>query len=251
MRITIIILLVVCACSAHAQQVDKKLQNRIAEAVKAVRAQSNVVIGIHTHNDAGLAVANALSAVLAGSDHAQGTINGVGERCGNMDLTTLVANLQLKYHLDCLRPGTLQHLTEVSRYVYETANYNLVSGQPYVASSAFAHKGGMHVHAVQKDASTYEHVSPEEVGNTRKIIISELSGASNIAAKAGKDMYCEKPCTKNIAQSLTLAETMRHTGRVFQAGTQRRNLPHFAFACELARTGKLGKLKAFTPIRRA
>jgi len=103
-----------------------------------------------------------------------------------MDLIPLVANLQLKYRLDCLRAGALKHLTETSRYVYETANLNLVSGQPYVGTSAFAHKGGMHVHAVQKDVSTYEHVSPEAVGNSRKILISELSGASNIAAKAGK-----------------------------------------------------------------
>ena len=153
----------------------------IAEAVTAVKKQTGVMVGIHTHNDAGLAVANALAAIRAGAGHAQGTINGVGERCGNMDLITLIANLQLKYQLDCLKPNTLQRLTEVSRYVYETANYNLVSGQPYVGTSAFAHKGGMHVHAIQKDVSTYEHVSPESVGNSRKILISELSGVSNIA----------------------------------------------------------------------
>jgi len=157
----------------------------VAQATEAVRKQTSVKVGIHTHNDCGLAVANAQAAIHVGADHAQGTMNGVGERCGNMDLIPLIANLQLKYRLDCLRPGTLQHLTEASRYVYEIANYNLVSGQPYVGASAFAHKGGMHVHAVQKDVSTYEHVSPETVGNTRKILVSELSGVSNIA-KAGK-----------------------------------------------------------------
>ena len=144
----------------------------VAEAVAAVKKETSVKVGIHTHNDAALAVANALAAVRAGADHAQGTINGVGERCGNMDLIPLIANLQLKYDLDCLRPGTLRHLTETSRYVYEIANLNLVNGQPYVGGSAFAHKGGMHVHAVQKDASTYEHVTPEAVGNTRKILVS-------------------------------------------------------------------------------
>ncbi len=158
----------------------------VAQAVADVKKQTSVKIGIHTHNDAALAVANALAAVHSGADHAQGTINGVGERCGNMDLVPLIANLQLKYNLDCLRPGTLRHLTEVSRYVYETANLNPVNGQPYVGSSAFAHKGGMHVHAVQKDATTYEHIAPEAVGNNRKILVSELSGASNIAAKAGR-----------------------------------------------------------------
>jgi 2-isopropylmalate synthase len=154
--------------------------------------------------------------VLAGAGHAQGTVNGVGERCGNMDLTTLVANLQLKYDIDCLRPGTLQHLTEVSRYVYETANLNLVAGQPYVGPSAFAHKGGMHVHAVQKDASTYEHVSPEAVGNTRKILVSELSGASNIAAKAGKkfDIESDKATLRRVLEKV---QDLEHAGYQFEA----------------------------------
>ena len=119
-----------------------------------------------------------------------------------MDLITLIPNLRLKYNLDCLQGDTLQHLTEVSRYVYETANMNLSPGQPYVGSSAFAHKGGMHVHAVQKDVSTYEHVSPESVGNTRKILISELSGASNIAAKAGKrfDIEADKAVQRRVLE---------------------------------------------------
>jgi 2-isopropylmalate synthase len=160
-------------------------------AAAAAPPPTSAKIGIHTHNDCGLALANGQAAVRAGADHAQGTMNGVGERCGNMDLVPLIANLQLKYGLDCLAPGTLQHLTETSRYVYEIANYNLVSGQPYVGASAFAHKGGMHVHAVQKDASTYEHVSPETVGNTRKILVSEMSGVSNIATKAGRKFDIE------------------------------------------------------------
>jgi 2-isopropylmalate synthase len=173
-------------------------------------------IGIHTHNDAGLAVANALAAVQAGATHAQGTINGVGERCGNMDLTTLIGNLTLKYKLECLRPGLLSKLTEVSRFVHETANMPLISGQPYVGPSAFAHKGGMHVHAVQKDASTYEHVSPEAVGNTRKILISELSGASNIAAKAGQKFNIEHD--KQIQrQVLEKVQDMENAGYQFEA----------------------------------
>jgi 2-isopropylmalate synthase len=167
------------------------LPELVSQAVAAVRKETSARVGIHTHNDSALAVANALAAINSGADHAQGTINGVGERCGNMDLLALVANLQLKYRLDCLQPGTLQHLTELSRYVYEIANTHPVSGQPYVGSSAFAHKGGMHVHAIQKDASTYEHVSPEAVGNTRKVLVSELSGATNIAVKAGRKFNIE------------------------------------------------------------
>ncbi|MFI5378141.1 MAG: citramalate synthase, partial [Tepidisphaerales bacterium] len=173
----------------------------IAEAVTGVRQKlAGARIGIHPHNDGGVAVANALAAINAGADHAQGTINGVGERCGNLDLIPLVANLQVKYGHDCLRPGTLKLLTDVSRYVYETANLNPVQGQPYVGLSAFAHKGGMHVHAVQKDVSTYEHVSPETVGNSRKILVSELSGVSNIAGKAGKkfDIEHDKVVLKRV-----------------------------------------------------
>jgi 2-isopropylmalate synthase len=188
----------------------------IEQAVSHVKRETSATIGIHTHDDSGLAVANALAAVRAGADHAQGTINGVGERCGNMDLTTLIANLQLKYRLECLRPGTLKHLTEVSRFVYETANYNLDSGQPYVGSSAFAHKGGMHVHAVQKDTSTYEHVSPEQVGNTRKILISEMSGASNIAAKAGRkfDIENDKALLRKVLEKV---QDLENAGYQFEA----------------------------------
>lgn len=178
---------VLCLCDTN----GGNLPEQIEEATKRVKEQTSVTIGIHPHNDTAVAVANAMAAIRAGANHAQGTINGVGERCGNMDLIPLIANLRLKYQLDCLQADTLKKLTETSRFVYELANMNLVSGQPYVGASAFAHKGGMHVHAVQKDASTYEHVNPELVGNSRKILVSELSGASNIAAKAGKKFQIE------------------------------------------------------------
>jgi 2-isopropylmalate synthase len=143
-------------------------------------------LGIHTHNDSGLAVATSLAAVEAGAVQVQGTINGVGERCGNVDLTTVAANLQLKMGCKCLADQGLTRLTELSRYVYERANLALSSSQPFVGSSAFAHKGGMHVHAVQRIAHSYEHIEPEQVGNERRILVSELSGASNIAAALGQ-----------------------------------------------------------------
>src|SRR4029077_15827710 len=188
----------------------------ITAAVERACRETGAAIGIHTHNDASVAIANALAAVRAGASHVQGTINGVGERCGNMDLIPLIANLQLKYNLDCLYPGALSKLTEVSRYVYETANLNLVPGQPYVGNSAFAHKGGMHVHAVQKDVSTYEHVSPESVGNSRKILISELSGASNIAAKAGKkfDIESDKAVQRRVLERV---QDLENAGFQFEA----------------------------------
>jgi 2-isopropylmalate synthase len=205
---------VLCLCDTN----GGTMPEQVAEAVEAVKAQTDCRIGIHTHNDAGVAVANALAAVRAGAAHAQGTINGVGERCGNMDLLVLIANLRLKYGLDCLEGGdaALRHLTEISRFVYETANLNLQSGQPYVGSSAFAHKGGMHVHAVQKDASTYEHVSPDAVGNTRKVLVSELSGQSNIAAKAGRkfDIESDKVVLKRVLERV---QDLENAGYQFEA----------------------------------
>ena len=203
---------VLCLCDTN----GGSMPEFVAEAVAAVKKQTSVMVGVHTHNDASVAVANALAGIRAGADHAQGTINGVGERCGNMDLIPLIANLRLKYNLDCLAGQTLQHLTEVSRYVYETANMNLVSGQPYVGTSAFAHKGGMHVQAVQKDVSTYEHVDPAAVGNTRRILISELSGVSNIATKAGKkfDLENDKATLKNVLERV---KTMENDGYQFEA----------------------------------
>src|SRR5829696_5153897 len=119
---------VLCLCDTN----GGTMPEFVAEAVAAVRERTSARVGIHTHNDASLAVANALAAIRAGAEHAQGTVNGVGERCGNMDLLPLIANLRLKYNIDCLEPESLRHLTEVSRYVYETANMNLVPGQPYV-----------------------------------------------------------------------------------------------------------------------
>ena len=157
----------------------------LAECVDAVRAaMPDSTLGIHAHNDNALAAANSLLAVTRGVTHVQGTINGIGERCGNADLTAVIPNLIANYGYDCLRPGTLARLTEVSRFVYEAANLNLRENQPFVGAAAFAHKGGMHVHAVRRNAATYEHMDPALVGNTRRILVSELAGKSSIAAAA-------------------------------------------------------------------
>jgi 2-isopropylmalate synthase len=172
------------ACLVLCDTNGGSLPAQVAEAVRLVRERLDWPVGIHTHNDGDLAVANTLAAVERGACHVQGTINGIGERCGNVDLCSVVANLALKYEgYEVLGPGRLEHLTEASRYVYETANMNFRPGQPFVGSSAFAHKGGMHVHAVRKTAVSYEHIDPALVGNERKILVSELSGRSNIAEK--------------------------------------------------------------------
>jgi 2-isopropylmalate synthase len=151
---------------------------------RVVEQFGDVRVGIHCHNDCGLAVANSLMAVRHGAVQVQGTINGIGERCGNADLTSVIGNLTVKYDYDCLRPGTLKNLTEVSRFVYEVANLNLRENQPFVGAAAFAHKGGMHVHAMQRNTDSYEHMDPATVGNSRRVLVSELSGMSNIAATA-------------------------------------------------------------------
>ena len=144
-------------------------------------------VGIHTHNDCELAVANSLTAVDHGAIQVQGTINGIGERCGNADLISVMANLGVKKKgFQILGGKPLDHLTELSRFVYETANMNFRNGQAFVGPSAFAHKGGMHVHAVNRASASYEHVNPEVVGNERRVLVSELSGRSNIQALTAK-----------------------------------------------------------------
>ncbi len=166
------------------------LPERIAEVTSAAIAgvsDQGVQIGIHCHNDGDLAVANTLAAVDAGAMQVQGTINGIGERCGNVDLISVIANLAFKKKGYAVLGGqSLQHLTELSRYVYETANLQWRNSQPFVGQSAFAHKGGMHVHAINKAAQTYEHIDPTLVGNERRILVSELSGRSNIVAVANR-----------------------------------------------------------------
>jgi len=158
----------------------------VEKVVSELTGQLDVPLGIHVHNDSGIAVAATLAAVAQGATHVQGTINGFGERSGNADLCAIIPNLVLKMGFRCLRKSNLGKLTETSRYIYEQANLNLPMNQPYVGVSSFAHKGGMHVHAVQKSSSFYEHIDPESVGNSRRVIISELSGASNLLAKSEK-----------------------------------------------------------------
>ncbi|HVA46439.1 MAG TPA: citramalate synthase [Pirellulales bacterium] len=163
------------------------MPEEVAEMTRAVSSVLPVPVGIHCHNDCELAVANSLAAVDAGAVQVQGTINGIGERCGNADLVSVIANLAFKKRgYEVLRPESLPRLTELSRYVYELANMNFRPNQAFVGQSAFAHKGGMHVHAVARAASSYEHMAPERVGNERRFLVSELSGRSNIMALTAK-----------------------------------------------------------------
>ncbi|UFJ43334.1 citramalate synthase [Brevibacillus humidisoli] len=160
------------------------LPHEISEIVAAVRSSLQASIGIHVHNDGELAVANSLAAVQAGATQVQGTINGIGERCGNVNLISVIPNLQLKMGYSCVSAENLAQLTSLSRYVAEIANMAMPTNQPFVGNSAFAHKGGIHVSAVLKNPQTYEHLVPEQIGNRRRVLVSELAGQSNLLAKA-------------------------------------------------------------------
>lgn len=156
----------------------------VADMVKAALDLVDTPLGIHAHNDAGCAVSNSLIAINQGCRQVQGTINGYGERCGNADLCSIIPNLELKMGQRCLPFGRLKQLTELSHYVSEISNLPHLNNQPFVGSGAFAHKGGIHVSALLKDSHTYDHINPEEVGNRRHVLVSELSGLSNLLYKA-------------------------------------------------------------------
>ena len=161
-----------------------RMPREIAEIVANVVAHLGVLIGIHAHNDCGLALANSLAAVESGARMVQGTINGYGERCGNVDLISVIGNLQLKMGYSCIPEEKLKQLTELSRYVSEVANVPPLNQRPFVGKSAFTHKGGVHVSAIQKNPAAYEHMEPQAVGNRRRVLVSDLSGKSNIDYKA-------------------------------------------------------------------
>ncbi len=159
------------------------LPKEIERSMRDVMPHLSVPVGIHAHNDCGLALANALMAVDQGAVMVQGTVNGYGERCGNTDLVSAIGNLQIKMGYPCIAPEKLRKLTELSYYVSEVANIPPLSQRPFAGKSAFAHKGGVHVSAIAKNPAAYEHIPPELVGNRRRVLVSDLSGKSNIDYK--------------------------------------------------------------------
>ncbi|WP_028546349.1 citramalate synthase [Paenibacillus taiwanensis] len=192
------------------------LPHEISDIVRVVSETVQVKLGIHTHNDCELAVANALAAITAGAQQVQGTINGYGERCGNANLCSIIPTLQLKMGYDCLPANNLRELTSVARYVSEIANVHMPVNQPYVGNAAFAHKGGIHVSAILKDPRTYEHIQPELVGNTQRVLMSELAGQSNVLSKAqqlGYELDATNPDTRLIMERIKVLE---HQGYQFE-----------------------------------
>lgn len=179
--------------------------NEIQSIVKEVKKRITTPLGIHVHNDTEMAVANTILAVSEGVRMVQGTINGYGERCGNANLCSVIPNLKLKMGIDCIAEDRLKKITEVSRFVSELANLPHHKYLPYVGESAFAHKGGVHVSAIRRNDATYEHVSPESVGNHQRVLISDLSGESNILYKAAEfkiDLESRDPKIRKILDDL-------------------------------------------------
>lgn len=185
------------------------LPNEIGAAVKEVISITNKPIGIHTHNDGELAVANSITAIEAGASHVQGTINGVGERCGNANLVSIIPNLLLKMNLNTKNEIKLEELTSLSNFVSEVMNLVPNTRAAFVGNSAFAHKGGIHVSAVLKDSRMYEHIDPLNVGNKQRVLVSDLSGQSNIKYKAkefGIDLSSDNELSRKLVSHIKSLE---------------------------------------------
>ena len=171
-------------CDTNGGSLPCEIETITRKVMAHFKTAPGLTLGIHTHNDCAMAVANSVTAVHAGATMVQGTINGYGERCGNADLTAIIPILALKMNRDCISRDNLEKLVNLSRFISETANVPPVNSRPFVGKSAFAHKGGIHVSAIMKNPRAYEHISPKVVGNERRVIVSEQSGKSNIEYKA-------------------------------------------------------------------
>lgn len=188
------------------------LPSEITTIIKALRKKIKCPLGIHAHNDSEMSVAVSLAAVESGVSHVEGTINGHGERCGNANLCSIIPALQLKMGIKCLAPQQLARLTEVSRFVTEVANLSHMSNLPYVGSNAFLHKAGLHVSAISKWADSYQHINPQIVGNNPRVVVSELSGKSNIVYKAKELGISLSPKGQEARQILEQIKQLENMG---------------------------------------
>lgn len=193
------------------------MPNEIFDIVSLVVKELSVDVGIHVHNDSGMADANSIMAVLAGAVQVQGTVNGYGERAGNANICTIMANLQLKTDYACITDEQLKHMVFLSRFVDESANQKPNERLPFVGESSFAHKGGMHVNAVEKNPTTFEHIDPSLVGNKRRVLVSELSGRSNVVLKA-KEMGIDFNEDTDVSREIVLKiKELENQGYEFEA----------------------------------
>jgi 2-isopropylmalate synthase len=204
---------IVVLCDTNGGTMPGEVSRITADIMK----QMKCAVGIHTHNDSGVGVANALAAIEAGAVQVQGTVNGYGERTGNCNMTTVIPCLVLKMGYDCISKDNVRRLRDLSMFVDDLANVRHDIRQPFVGATAFAHKGGIHVNAIEKVARSYEHLEPEMVGNHRRILVSELSGRSNILMKAhelGMDLSKDTPEVRDILQQL---KQLEHAGYEYEA----------------------------------
>ena len=221
-----------CLCDTNGGMIPAK----IAEIIEVLKKETKTPLGIHCHNDSDTAVANSVSAVETGAVHVQGTINGIGERCGNANIVSIVPILQLKLGIKVFPESKLKELTELSRYVSEVCNMAIDDSAPFVGKSAFAHKGGVHVNAMMKNPKTYEHISPGLVGNKTRFLVSELSGATNILIKAKElDLELDKQ-TPETRKILNTIQDLENEGYQFEAAEA---------SLELVMKKAMGKYKPF------
>nr|MDA3847028.1 citramalate synthase [Vallitaleaceae bacterium] len=212
------------------------LPSEIEDITKVVMSKVTTEVGIHCHNDSGVAVANTILAVNAGARQVQGTLIGIGERCGNADLSTVIANLQLKAGMECIPADQIEQLTPVARMIAEIANTAIPDGTPFVGKRAFTHKGGMHIDGVNKNSKSFEHVDPSEVGNERRFLMSEVSGRAtvlNAIQKVAPEIEKTSPETNAIIQRL---KELEHEGYQFEGAES---------TFELVIRKHLGKYKPF------
>lgn len=202
----------ICLCDTN----GGAFPDEIYQIVEAVKKQISVPIGIHTHDDGGMGVANSVMAVKAGATHVQGTLVGFGERCGNANLSTLIATLQLKMGKKCIPEEKLKKLTSMTIRICEIANMPLNKQMPYVGKSAFAHKAGMHIDGVTKSPTSFEHIVPEQVGNQRRFLMSEVAGRSTILEKIraiSTDIHKDDPITSEVINRI---KEMEYKGYQFE-----------------------------------
>ncbi len=231
------------------------LVEEVSKAVRAARKATKASLGVHVHNDGGLAVANSLAAVKAGVDQVQGTINGYGERCGNANLCTIIPALKLKMGIDCISDVQLAKLTELSRFVSDTANLSSDPFSPYVGASAFSHKAGYHVDGLAKWDKAYQHIDPALVGNRKRAVVSELSGRDNITFKA-KELGISLPSDRSAVQAL-LSQVKQAESRGYQYENAEasfelllyRSMPDYKPAFELVDFMVLVETRRRAPVR--
>src|SRR5436305_1706796 len=204
---------VLCLCDTN----GGTLTGRLVEIIAEVRKRFDGVIGIHTHNDSDSAVANSIAAIEAGATHVQGCMNGYGERCGNANLASIIANLELKLGHTTIGSERLASLSSACRFIAELANLPLRNDQPFVGKSAFAHKGGVHVSAVLKDSLTYEHIAPELVGNRQRVLVSDLSGRGNILYKLKQHGLADRLLEDARRELLERIKQMEYEGYELEA----------------------------------